>query len=140
MKGFTLLELLVTVLIVGILASIAVPQYQRAVERSRASEAMTIGKAIVEAQNRSLDAYPNAPVNTREALDIALPGGTWDGNVYSTALFNYTLMNDGVAACRIQNSGCNYTLIFLNHNGVTASDRPITCEGNESFCAGIQTF
>ena len=83
-KAFTLIELLVVVLIVGILSAIALPQYQKAVEKARATEGIILARAILDAQQRYFLANGEYTKDLND-LDIQIPGkvDTPTGNALS---------------------------------------------------------
>ena len=71
-KAFTLIEVLVVVLIIGILAAIAVPQYQVAVAKSRIAGYFPFVKSLIEAQEVYYLQNGEYVLNLKK-LDIAIP-------------------------------------------------------------------
>lgn len=77
-KGFTLIELLVVVLIIGVLASIAMSEYQKTVEKSRSTEAVAALSSIALAQDREFMRNGSAYANTLNNLDVHLDMKNFD--------------------------------------------------------------
>ena len=82
--GFTLVELLVVVLIIGILAAMALPNYQTAVDKARFMQAMADIDAIKKAEE--LYFLANGEYTKKlENLDIDLKYVSWDATRYKSA-------------------------------------------------------
>lgn len=94
--GFTLIELLVVVLIIGILSAVALPQYTKAVEKARMTEAinnMTTIKRAVDLFLIQEGGMPTVLVELSDILSMSgteLSGGIWNNQTdFQTKHFSY---------------------------------------------------
>lgn len=112
-KGFTLIELLVVVLIIGILSAIALPQYQKSVDKARYTQAQILLENILKAE----DAYKseNGQYTTRfDELDITIPPPQSHSNNYDYYFYNW-------GSCWLHETGYIACQIYLNHEGTIAA-------------------
>ena len=107
-KGFTLIELLVAVLIIGILSSIALPQYRKAVDKAKLQKLVIQGRSLLEAQQLFVIAN-GSMTNDLDSLDITVPADTWACS--AAANFCYSSYISGVYMEVSQYYGTNHLIL-----------------------------
>jgi len=124
-KGFTLVELAVVIVIIGVLAAFGVPKFLNSVEKSKASEAFNYLSTVQSAQKRYL-AQNGVYATTVGALDISLPApqyftvGAITAAGVSTGAPEWSL-----ALTRNSSSSYAYTVAWTQ-NGFDTSSSTIT--------------
>ena len=113
-KGFTLIELMIVIVIVGILASIALPAYQDSIRSSKRAD----GKGMVMNAANAMERYFTS--NSSYTGAVAGSSGIPDQSP-ATGTANYTI------AVAITGGGSSYTLTATAVNGM-AGDGDLTLD------------
>ena len=119
-QAFTLIEVLIAVLIIGILAAIAVPQYQVAVAKSRYVGLKDLVNKIVEAQEYH-HLLTGSYAKKFEDLDIQLPPNKLNTSTQSHYYYSWGSCQLFVAA---ENARCDNGLMGYERSYSLATSYP----------------
>lgn len=104
-QGFTLVELLVVVLIIGILASVGLPEYTRAIKRARSAEAKQMLPDMYNAKKLAKVTLGREPTTFAE-MDVKFTtsnGTIATGDSFDTENFTYNLHSAESEVCGRRN-------------------------------------
>lgn len=119
-KGFTLIEVMVTVVIIGILSSIAYPSYIQYVTKSARTEGVA---AVMKVANLQEQYYLDNRVYTEDMEDLGL-----SANPYITEHGHYSVASDGTTSMTITATA----------QGTQASRESSTCQTITLTDAGVK--
>ena len=140
MKGFTLIELLVVVLIIGILSALAMPQYTKAVWKSRAATMLPNVRALATAQEAYFMANGKYPTRFDE-LDVSfdsLPLRTEKSSYYLTKPSNDAVRSNGSYKLVINSSSNMVNSTTMFEEGPYVGGGLMFIHYNNSNLAGLE--
>ncbi len=117
-RGFTLIELMVVVIIVGILAAVAVPIYRANIKKAMASEGAALLGAVLTAQ-KVYYAENNTYTTSKTALNVTTEGNKYftDYTISSADANGFTASTTGTGGA----AGVTVTMTYTNAAGATIS-------------------